>query len=402
MSRSVCRGAVVAAAVLLASGAIAPAVGATSEKPSDRPRRPRIVATPRPGATGVPLETMISVETPKGRLLRLRVRGPDGAEVPGYRVAGGWWLTNARLAPATSYEVTARVAPARHRGKLRARNERWTFTTVTPAAALGARVTPGDGDVVGVGMPISVRFTGPVVNRAAVEQRLLVTTSVPVAGTWHWMNDHEVHWRPRDYWPAHTDVRLNVDLEGVAAGNGVFGNVHRTSHFTIGDAHVSVADASTHMLTVFENGVVVKTFPMSAGRDEYPTMSGRHLVLGKQTDVLMDSRTNGIPLESPDGYYEHVYWDTQISTTGEYVHAAPWSVRSQGRRNVSHGCVNLATENAVWFFVFSRRGDVVEVLGTPRGPNNDAAMVDWKVPFDQWVQGSALYSTIPPPRTRVA
>ena len=29
----------------------------------------------------------------------------------------------------------------------------------------------------------------------------------------------------------------------------------------------------------------------------------------------MDSRTNGIPLDSPDGYYEHVFWDTQISST---------------------------------------------------------------------------------------
>lgn len=402
MSRSIFRGAVAAVAALLALGEVAPVAGAASAKPSDRPHAPMIVATPPPGATRVPLETTISVETPRGRLLRLHVRAPDGSEVPGYQVAGGWWFTSTRLEPATRYEVTARVTPTTRRGKQRARDEQWTFTTVTPAAGLGARVTPGDGDVVGVGMPISVRFTGPVLNRTAVEQRLHVATSVPVAGAWHWMSDREIHWRPRDYWPAHTDVRLDADLDGVDAGNGAFGNVHRTSHFTIGDAHVSVASATTHQLTVFENGALVKTFPMSAGRDEYPTMSGAHLVLGKQADVLMDSRTNGIPLESPDGYYEHVYWDTQISTTGEYVHAAPWSVGSQGRRNVSHGCVNLATENATWFFVFSRRGDVVHVVGTPRPPNNDAATVDWKLPFDQWVQGSALYTTTARPRTRVA
>ena len=103
----------------------------------------------------------------------------------------------------------------------------------------------------------------------------------------------------------------------------------------------------------------------------------------------MDSRTNGIPLESSEGYLETVYWDTQISSTGEYVHAAPWSVDDQGRANVSHGCINLSDENAKWFYDWSQRGDIVEVTGTPRPPNNDIAMVDWKVPYEQWVQGSA-------------
>jgi len=125
-------------------------------------------------------------------------------------------------------------------------------------------------------------------------------------------------------------------------------------------------------------------------------MSGKHLVLGKAADVVMDSSTNGIPINSPDGYYEHVAWDTQISSTGEYVHAAPWSVGQQGSNNVSHGCINLSTANAQWFFNFSQRGDIVEVSGTARPPNGDIAMVDWKVPYDQWVLGSALYDPTPP------
>ena len=100
---------------------------------------------------------------------------------------------------------------------------------------------------------------------------------------------------------------------------------------------------------------------MSPGKDEFPTMSGKHLVLGKAQKVVMDSRTNGIPLDSAEGYLEDVFWDTQISSTGEYVHAAPWSVSSQGRENVSHGCINLSDENAEWFFNLSQRGDIVEV-----------------------------------------
>ena len=81
---------------------------------------------------------------------------------------------------------------------------------------------------------------------------------------------------------------------------------------------------------------------MSLGKPEFPTMSGKHIVLGKQQKVVMDSRTNGIPLDSSEGYLEDVFWDIQISSTGEYVHAAPWSVDDQGRANVSHGCINLS------------------------------------------------------------
>ena len=44
----------------------------------------------------------------------------------------------------------------------------------------------------------------------------------------------------------------------------------------------------------------------------------------------MNSATNGVPVNSPDGYDELVYSDVHISDSGEYVHAAPWSVGSQG------------------------------------------------------------------------
>jgi lipoprotein-anchoring transpeptidase ErfK/SrfK len=373
---------------------------ATASAPKLRPSgngRFKLLASPAPGATGVSPDTMISVDAANGRIKQLVVKGPLGTTVPGYLDdEGQWWLTRATLAPGVAYKVKARVVP--DRGK--AHEEHWKFTTITPTDGLGARVVPGDNEVVGVGQPISVKFTAPVVNRALVEQRLKVTTSVPVPGAWHWMSDREVHWRPKDYWPAHTEVWFDADLNGVDAGNGIVGNVHRTAHYSIGDSHVSIANASTHVLTVYNNGAVVKTFPLSAGRDKYPTMSGKHLVLGKAADVIMDSSTNGIPINSPDGYYEHVAWDTQISSTGEYVHAAPWSVGDQGQDNVSHGCINLSTANAEWFFGFSRRGDIVEVTGTSRPPNNDIAMVDWKLPFDQWVQGSAFYNPTPPPKVR--
>jgi hypothetical protein len=125
-------------------------------------------------------------------------------------------------------------------------------------------------------------------------------------------------------------------------------------------------------------------------------MNGAHLVIGKQQSVIMDSATNGIPRDSPDGYYETVYWDVAISAGGEYVHAAPWSVGQQGRINVSHGCVNLSPDNATWFFNFTQRGDIVNVVGTGRAPEQgDVAMKDWNMPWAYWLGGSAISHTSP-------
>ena len=96
----------------------------------------------------------------------------------------------------------------------------------------------------------------------------------------------------------------------------------------------------------------------------------------------MVSSTVGIPVNSPGGYDETVYWDVHISDSGEYVHAAPWSVGAQGNTNVSHGCVNLSPANAEQFMNFSRVGDIVVVVNGPRPPvPGDHGVMDWETPW---------------------
>jgi lipoprotein-anchoring transpeptidase ErfK/SrfK len=107
--------------------------------------------------------------------------------------------------------------------------------------------------------------------------------------------------------------------------------------------------------------------------------------LYRQQDVHMVSSTVGIPVDSPDGYDEHVFFDVAITDGGEFVHAAPWSLGAQGRSNVSHGCINLSPANATTFFNFSRVGDVIQVVGSPRTPSlSDHGTMDWNVPWSEW------------------
>src|SRR5262249_39757877 len=152
--------------------------------------------------------------------------------------------------------------------------------------------SPGDNAVVGVGMPISVKFNRsvPTSLRGEVERRLKVTTTPALKGAWHWMNSKEVHWRPPTYWPAHTKIVVTSNLGRLDAGDGVWGDSEtHTSKFAIGDSHVSIADIASHQMTVTTNGKIVKVLPMSAGRDKFPTKGGVHIALEKSQIVTMDS-----------------------------------------------------------------------------------------------------------------
>jgi lipoprotein-anchoring transpeptidase ErfK/SrfK len=340
-----------------------------------------LVVTPASGATGVPLDTVVQVSVATGRLNQVAVTTPSGAALAGALSPDGKaWTATARLAAATTYKV---VASEVH-GAVQGAPTTSTFTTLTPAKKVKAGIAPLDGMTVGVGQPVAVYLSAPVKDHTKVLPHLTVTTDPQVQGAWHWVSDSELHWRPQAYWATGTKVTVATDLSGVDLGGGAWGVESRTIHFTIGDAHVSTVDATTHLMTVTSNGQVVKTIKVSTGRDKYPTKSGVHVVLDKAQKTVMDSSTVGIPVNSPDGYKETVLWNVRISNSGEFVHAAPWSVGSQGRANVSHGCVNVSTADATWFFGFSQLGDVVDVHGTPQNLEPTNGFGDWNVPWEQW------------------
>lgn len=350
---------------------------------ADSSGTPTAVVYPEDGAVNVSPGTAVSVVSPNAKVVDVQVTGAPGAPTHGTFGDGGhgWYAPPGLLGTNVTYTVSITLAGSDGRAVMR----RTTFTTAKPATTLQiATMYPSDGETVGIGMPIILKFNAPVTNKDAVQNSLEVLSSPILPGAWHWFSDTEVHYRPENYWPTGEHVSLLANLAGVDAGNGVWGLTDRELRFTVGEAHVSTVDTVNHTMTVTDNGKVVNTFPISAGRDKYPTMNGVHFVWWKQPDVLMDSATVGIPRDSPDGYYEHVYQDVAISTGGEYVHSAPWSVSEQGSENVSHGCVNLAPDDAAWFYQFSQVGDVVQVTGSPRPPDAADGVADWNMSWSDW------------------
>ena len=364
--------------------------GGTKE-PAANASPPQVALAVADGSIDVSPLVPLEISVTDGELTEAAVVDDDGAEVPGSldestdNPGAQVFTPDAPLDYSTSYRLTA-TATNEDDEQAEATS---TFTTVTPETQSTPSIGPLDGTVVGVGMPIRVYFEDAVADRAAVESRLIVTSSNPTDGSWSWFSDTEVHFRPSQYWPASTEVTVDADLYGVDFGEGVWGEKDRSVSFSIGAKHVSIADAATHVMEVYDGDVLVQTFPISAGSPDNPSYNGAHVVTEMNRDRIMDSSTYGVPVDSPDGYRTPVEYAVRISDSGEFVHAAPWSVAQQGNTNVSHGCINMSTANAAWFFDFSRPGDVVEIRNSSAGDLR-SDIYDWVIPWEEWEAGSAL------------
>jgi lipoprotein-anchoring transpeptidase ErfK/SrfK len=211
-----------------------------------------------------------------------------------------------------------------------------------------------------------------------------------VAGSWSWLSDRAVHYRPEQYWPARTHVTVDVDVYGLDVGAGVHGQASKHVEFDVGPKRVAVVDATELVLRLYVDDQLVKEMPTSLGKRGNPTPTGTYVVMQQSRNYTMRSASYGVPLDAPGGYETPVEYASRLSNSGIFVHAAPWSVGDQGRRNVSHGCLNVSTANAGWFYDNFGRGDVVEVANA--GPVLEVrdGFGDWNESWTDWQAGSAL------------
>lgn len=261
-----------------------------------------------------------------------------------------------------------------------------SFTTLTPKQQISGQLNVGDAQTYGVAMPIVLHFSAPVADEASVQKALSVRTSVPIEGAWAWLDSQDVHWRPKTYYQPGTFVTVTAMLYGRDFGAGAYGSADLSASFVIGRSQVVQGNVQTHHMVVITNGIVTADYPASFGLDSDPgrnTHSGVHVVMSKSQDYSMSNPSYG---------YTNVlvHWAVRISNNGEFVHAAPWSVSEQGYSNVSHGCVNLSTENALAYYNSVLVGDPVEITGSPipLGPS-DGDFYDWTLSWDQWRAKSA-------------
>jgi len=361
-----------------------------SSSPSAKESSAEITASIPTDATNVTVNRSLRLNVTDGTLTSVSVSGKSGPLEGTLSQDKLSWQSTGRLQPGETYRVRGvAVDQDKHETVYQSR-----FSTQDLSLDQQAFPSffPLPGATVGVGMPAIIRFDVPIENKASIEKHLHVTSVPAQPGAFHWVSDQEVHWRPQQYWQAGTKVTVDADIDSIPAGNGIFGQKSRTSTFTIGRSMISKVDTKSDQMRVFQDGKLVRTIPITTGQQpKFTTRSGVKVIVEKYRKKRMNSETVGIDPNGPDGYnLAGVEYAMRVTYSGEFVHAAPWSVGSQGHANVSHGCTGMSTANAEWLFGQTLIGDVVEYTGTDKPMTLTNGIGDWNLPFDQYAAGSAL------------
>ncbi|MBU3062557.1 L,D-transpeptidase family protein [Nocardia sp. NEAU-G5] len=383
-----------AALAVLTAGALVAGCGAPAQPVGGMPDSPSIFQMLTPGvvapfadrAVGVPVADPLQVRVENGRFTEVSLINPDGIPVSG-RIApdGRSWQITESLGFGRTYHLRAAAlgigGPA---------SADMTFTTMQPDKRTHPWLLPGENEVVGIGQPVAVQFDENIPNRRAVQNAIKVTTVPPVEGAFYWVNPREVRWRPEHFWAPGTRVTVDVNTYGRDLGGGLIGDSEIHSGFTVGDVQVFTADDNTKMVTVEQNGQVVRSMATSMGKNSAPTDNGIYILSDRFDHMIMDSSTYGVAATSPGGYRSRVDWATRMSYSGIFMHSAPWSVWAQGSVDTSHGCLNLSPADARWVYENAKRGDIAIVKNTVGGTLSGVdGLGDWNMPWPQWKAGNA-------------
>ncbi|RZQ64472.1 L,D-transpeptidase [Amycolatopsis suaedae] len=364
--------------------------GATPSAPDpaggDSPAAPaKLTVQPAGGARDVAPADPVQVSVADGALESVTLTNPDGKQVAGQVSPDKRsWTSSEPLGFGKTYTWSG-TAVGTDGARVPVGG---AFTTVTPKRKEHGKLNVGDGQTYGIAMPISVTFDKPVKDKAAVEKALTVESTPKTEGSWAWLEgDTSVHWRPKEYWKPNTQVKVTAKLYGLKVGEGVYGDEDVSASFTIGRSQIVKGNTQTHRMQVIRDGQQVADYPVSYGLDSDPgrvTKSGTHVVMSKHSTYFMNNARYD---------YENfkVNWAVRISNNGEFTHAAPWSVGDQGKRNVSHGCLNMSDANAKAYYDSVLTGDPVEIEGSTQklGPK-DGDYHDWTYSWDEWLAKSAL------------
>ena len=259
----------------------------------------RVAATPKFGSKDVGPGEPFSVTVFAGKIQKIQVKGNDGSTVEGKLSSDkATWNNSEQMRYGITYTVKGTAVASDKSTK----DFTGKITTVDPTDTVRASFQRpiANGETVGVAAPIILTFFEPIQDKANAQRALKVTTSRgEVEGSWGWLQDEDVqgngqkysivHFRPKEYWPANTEVHVEANLYGVNFGNG-WGRENISADFKIGRSQVVKADVASFRMYVFRDGKIVENYPVSYGKEAEPgrnTVSGIHVVTEKYPEFKM-------------------------------------------------------------------------------------------------------------------
>ena len=361
--------------------------GSSAATPSPSPTLSTVaVVSPAADATDVVAATDVKYTSEDPENTTVTVTDPSGGEVKGTLDKDDKvWRPEKALNYGTKYTVTVNGTAAEGKGGTTSS----TFTTMAKPSKI-VRVTSflGDGQTVGVGMPLIIKFNRAIPSsyRDDVERRMTVTATPAQEGSWGWISPTEVHYRPKVFWKGNSKVFYKVQLAGVPLGDGYYGKSDLTVDLKIGRSFVMTVSNKSKQMIVKQDGKVIKTLPVSLGKASTPSSSGTMVVMEKARHTVFDT-TDTDPVH---GYKTPIDFAQRITWSGQFIHAAPWSEGKQGHVNVSHGCVNVSEAMGAWLFARTMMGDPITVSGTEEKLKQGNGWTDFNVSYDQWKKLSYL------------
>jgi len=339
---------------------------------------------PADGAKQVNPAAPVSVKVGNGRIESVTLTSTAGDTVPGtFANDGSSWTAAEPLKFNTEYSYTYVVTDGAGRETSTTR----AFNTVSSTHEADAAIYPLDGMKVGVGQPLQVIFSEPVVNRAEVEKAIKITSSAGQAGAFHWFSDTMVRYRPEAFWAANSTVTMDMQLFGVDLGNGQIANFNKKVNVNFGDKKVAIADAAAHTFTLSVNDQVVKTLPVSMGDQRFPSARGYAVLMEKNRYDHFRAASIGLKPGDPAYYGEvDVEYAIRLTLSGAYIHQALESAFPYiGNTNVSHGCIGFAPDGAAWVFNNMTTGDVVQIINTEGDyAAREDGYGDWNIPWAEY------------------
>lgn len=375
------------AAVVAAPLALVGCTGKDLVHPGSRAAPPAVTVSPA-GGKGVPVSTEIGTKVSGGKVesVTLTDTAGGGKVSGGMRADGTSWIPSKPLRYKHTYDAT--VTARGEQGKTTTTTSRFT-TMAQPQKQTTTWLYFQNGEKYGNAMPVTVAFDPPVPRsqRASVQKRLFVTTTPEQQGVWSWVGDgSQVYYRAQDFWKPGTKISVRTGTGGLPLGNGRFGDQDHSASASITAHPVSAnIDDRTKLMSVYREGKLLRKIPVSMGKPSTPTSSGRMVIMEKFDTTVFDTR--GDPA---GGYVVRVYDAQRLTWGGEFIHAAPWSVGSQGYDNVSHGCTNVSDENAAWLMRVTHVGDMVTIRNTGTKLRAGNGWTAWDVSWPEYVKGSAL------------
>jgi L,D-transpeptidase-like protein len=176
-----------------------------------------------------------------------------------------------------------------------------------------------------------------------------------------------------DYQQAIEDLNMYLtNFQAMVTNTGdktPYNKVHQTDlqllqHYGYMNNKVVVISLAEQAMRVYQNGTLVNAFLVTTGRPERPSPPGTWWVEGKKSPTVFKAT---VPQTSPywypdtpinyamqyhsDGYFLHDSWwrsDYGPGTNFPHQDSSGDSFSSFG----SHGCVNIAKDNAAWLYNF--------------------------------------------------